>query len=377
MSRTSQFGAFADRDPENAPLLCDLLDALLTFGDLDAAGTRLDGISPAMRALPGVRFREARYALQRGETARAVELLQQLLASTDTAPVGVVHDLAFAQLTLGQVHEALQTLASAQPDNADEVVAIALLKARVLHRLQQCEAALDALASIEAGPRLAEVQGMRALLWLDLGDTQRASAAAALALQLDPDQHEAGIAGGTAALWAQRVDESTLAFERVLARHPDSGRAWLGLGQTRMLRGDIPAARVLLERASREMPDHIGTWHALAWCQLLEGDLAGAHKSFQLAFALDRTFGETHGGFALVHALRGERAEAEASIKRATRLDPIGRAARYAQSVLLVDDGQVEQARQIIDGILVQTPGLHKLPADFIFRLRDLVRPKG
>jgi Tfp pilus assembly protein PilF len=125
------------------------------------------------------------------------------------------------------------------------------------------------------------------------------------------------------------------------------------------------------------MPDHIGTWHALAWCQLLEGDLAGAKRSFDKAFALDRTFGETHGGFALVHALRSERKEAEESIKRATRLDPQGRSARYAKSVLLLDDGQVDEARKLIDDIVARTPGAGAVSADFIFKLRDLVRPKG
>jgi Tfp pilus assembly protein PilF len=144
-----------------------------------------------------------------------------------------------------------------------------------------------------------------------------------------------------------------------------------------MLLGDVPSARSLLERAATTMPDHIGTWHALAWCQLLEGDLAGAKHSFDKAFALDRTFGETHGGFALVHALRSERKEAEESIKRAMRLDPQGRAARYAQSVLLLDEGRVDEARKLVDGIVARTPGKAAVPADFIFKLRDLVRPRG
>jgi Flp pilus assembly protein TadD len=109
----------------------------------------------------------------------------------------------------------------------------------------------------------------------------------------------------------------------------------------------------------------------------LEGDLAGAAHSFERAFAIDRTFGETHGGLALVHALRGDRLAAEESIKRATRLDPQGVSARYARSVLLLDEGRSEDAQTIVDGIL-QSPGhAMAVPADFIFRLRELVRPRG
>lgn len=376
MNRAALLAGFADRDPANPVLLCDLLDELLATGRLDDAAARIGKISLPLRELPGVRFREARCALLSGDTKTTIALLQSLIDSMETVPAGVVHDMAYAQFVEGHAEEALQTLTHAHDADGD-TVALALLKARILHRQKQLEVALEVLAPIQAGARLPEVQGLRALLWLDIGDTTRASEQAELALKADPDQHEAGLVRGTVALWSQRVQESTAAFERVLARHPESGRAWLGLGQNVMLRGDVPVARSMLERAVTEMPDHIGTWHALAWCQLLEGDLAGAKHSFDKAFALDRTFGETHGGFALVHALRFERKEAEESIKRATRLDPQGRAARYAQSVLLLDDGRVDEARKLIDSILARTAGAGAVPADFIFRLRDLVRPRG
>jgi tetratricopeptide (TPR) repeat protein len=376
MNRASQLAVLADSDPGNPILLCDLLDELLTAGDVEQALARLSTAPTALRELPGVRFRQARCALLRGDAKSAITQLQSLLASMKEAPPGVVHDLAYAQFAEGQPEEALKTLAHAHEQGGD-TVALSLLKARILHRQRQLEAALEVLAPIQSGARLPEVQGVRALLWLDLGDNARASVEAELALKADPDQHEAGIVRGNVALTSQRLQESTAAFERVLAKHPESGRAWLGLGQNVMLHGDVPKARALLERASVRMPDHIGTWHALAWCQLLEGDLAGTKRSFDKAFVLDRTFGETHGGFGLVHALRGERKEAEESIKRALRLDPQGRSARYAQSVLLQDEGRIDEARAIIDGIVARTPGAGVVPADFIFKLRELVRPRG
>ena len=376
MNRASQLAAFADRDPANPILLCDLLDELLSAGFVDEATARIANASAVLRELPAVRFREARCALLRGDAQVAIELLKSLLTNMKDVPPGVVHDLAYAQFAQGRTDEAMQTLAQAH-EHGEEAVALLLLKARILHRQNQYDAALEVLAPIQVDARLSEVQGVRALLLLDMGDTARASTVAEKALKADPDQHEAGIVRGTVALWSQQLQESTAAFERVLANHPESGRAWLGLGQDLMLRGDVAAARALLARASVQMPDHIGTWHALAWCQLLEGDLAGAKHSFDKAFALDRTFGETHGGFALVYALRGERKEAEESIKRATRLDPQGRSARYAQSVLLLDEGRADDARKIINDILARTPGVGAVSADFIFKLREIVRPRG
>lgn len=379
MNRASQLAAWADQDPLNPILLCDLLDELLVHGLANETSARLAATPESVRHLPGVRFREARCALMRGDAHTAINVLQPLMDRSGEVPAGVGHDLAYAQFVIGQYDQALQTLAAVH-GQASDAEALALLKARILHRQQKVDAALEALARIDVDrcSRAAEVEGLRALLWLDAGDLAQAGACADKALGVDPDQHEAGIVRGTLALWSQQLDESAVVLERVVALHPESGRAWLGLGQVQMLRGNVPVARVWLERSVRTMPDHIGTWHALAWCQLLEGDLAGAKHSFDKAFALDRTFGETHGGFALVYALRGERKEAEESIKRAMRLDSQGRSARYAQSILLLDEGRTDEARAIVETILDRTPGLGgAVPADFIFRLRDLVRPRS
>lgn len=377
MSRASRLQAFADQDPSNPILLCDLLDELLAEGRVDEALARLRSAPADLQTLTAVKFREARCAMQRRDFAGVVGILQPLMAGIAEPPAGIAHDLAYAQFALGRFDEAWRTLAGVHPQG-DDAVAMVLLKARILHHLQRYDVALEMLATVTSGPRLAEVQGVRALLLLDKGEVARAAIEATQALSADPSQYEAAIVRGTVALWDRHVDESQAAFEQVLRVDPDSGRALLGLGQCRMLRADVPSARTALERAVTEMPNHIGTWHALAWCQLLEGDLAGARHSFDRAFAIDRTFGETHGGFALVYALRGERHEAEESIKRATRLDPDGPSARYARSVLLLDEGRPEEARKIIDGILVQSPGnAMAVPADFIYRLRELVRPKG
>ena len=376
MSRSSQLMGFAERDPTNPILLCDLLDALLAEGRVDEAMTRVQAAPAVLQALPGVKFRQARCAMLRRDFAAAIAILQPLLVDTVAVPpAGIAHDLAYAQFALGQLDAAMHTLAIARAEGED-TVAFALLKARILHHQRQYAPALEALDVVTDGPRLAEAWGLRSLLLLDQGDTAQAMAAASHALELEPSQLEANITRGTVALGERHLDEARQAFEQVLEMDARSGRALLGMGQIDMLHGDVSGARALLEHSAREMPGHIGTWHALAWCQLLEGDLAGAKSSFDRVFAIDRTFGETHGGLALVHALRGERQEAEESIKRATRLDPHGTSARYARSVLLLDEGHPEDAKRIVDGIVAQS--VHQpLPADFIYRLRELVRPRG
>lgn len=377
MNKVAQLEAFAKQDSSNPVLLCDLVDELLMSGQVDAALRHMTSSDAELRAMPSIRFRQARCAMQLQDFATAVAILQPLAAESFGVPAGVMHDLAYAQFALGSPDDALETLSNVSADG-DDAVAVALLMARVLYHQKHYAAALDALAPIHDGARLAEVLGLRAMLHLDNGESVLAADEAIKARRLDPDQFEACVVSGTVALWDRRIDDAQATFERVLISHPNSGRALLGLGENWMLRGDIPTARAVLERAAAEMPEHIGTWHALAWCQLMEGDLSGAKHSFDRAFAIDRTFGETHGGFALVHALRGEREAAMESIKRATRLDPAGPTARYAQSVLLLDEGQPEAAERIVDGILSSSAGRGAgMPKDFVFRLRELVRPKG
>ena len=60
------------------------------------------------------------------------------------------------------------------------------------------------------------------------------------------------------------------------------------------------------------------------------------------------------------------------------RHDPDDRSARYAQSVLLPDDGRLEEAHALVEGILArQSAHDVNVPLDFVLQLREIVRPKG
>lgn len=377
MNRVPGLEMLAYRDPSNPDALCELLDALLLQGEVERARQRLIQAPKEVRALPGVCFREARCALMAGDYAQVVDLLMPFRQAAQPVPAGLCHDLAWAQFLLGDSDGALHSLSFAVATGAD-AIAIHLLKARIWHQQQRLVEALALLDGTPGEDREAERRGLRALLLLDHGQAAEASLEAEQALALDPAQYEACLVNGTLALWARQTDVAISQFQPLVARQPTAGRALLGLGEGLMLRGDIPAALGVLERAASHMSGHIGTWHALAWCQLLLGNLDGAQASFDRAFALDRAFGETHGGRALVHALRGEKALAGEAIKRALRLDPQGRSARYAQSVLLLDEGRESEAQQIVDALASEPlQGQVPIPAGFVHTLRELLRPRA
>lgn len=365
-----QLVSFLRKDPTNTFLAADLLGKLLASGQAAYAITLIEELPAETRADQGLRFLEARAYLQSSNPGRAANILRELISEGANAPA-IYHDLAFAEFAQGRFVAAEQALLPALHEHPP-LPEVQVLHARLLHWQDRLQDALDAIDNALAmRPDNVEAAGVRSLLLLDLNRFDEAGYAALAALSHAPGQLEAGITAGTLALWNQRVEEALTVFGSTVERHPRAGRAVAGLGQAHMLGGDIVAARQLLEHAVVLMPQHIGTWHALAWCQLLTGKRDGAQHSYERAFELDRSFGETHGGFAILHALRGETADAEAAITRARRLDPTGRSAVYAQALLLMNEGRDAEAAALVSPILAQMPIAQATDAlEFLQKLR-------
>lgn len=374
MTRIDRLEAFHLSDPDNPVLAGELVDALLAEGRIEQAQKVLASFPAPVRADPRLRFREARCALLGGRLPEAAEMLKALEQTQIEGPV-LRHDLAFVQLTMGKVDAALKTLEPVLGD-PDAPAAVHILHARLLHWQGDYVGGVRAIDhALSRAPDNAEALGVKALLLLDQGERDAAETTARAALMRESGQPEAAIVVGTLALWNQRLPEAESAFTSTLARQPASGRALLGLGQVELLHNDLPAARALLERAVAAMPNHIGSWHALAWCQLLSGDVAGAQASYERALGIDRTFGETHGGLAIVHALRGEADQARERIKRAQRLDPNGRSMIYARSLLLLEEGRTNEVRNLVAPVLASTPGAESTdPVVFLETLRKRMR---
>lgn len=371
IERLAQLRGFHAMDPANVPLACDLFDALVAAGEYAEADDFLAGLPEVAAAAAGPRFRRARSALMHGRYAEAIAALQSLL-DDGHENVALWHDLAFARLCLRETAAASQVLTEAMARFGDSAE-LAIVAARVAMMDGDFALALARLEQAQVlAPENATVQGVRALALFDAGESDAGYAAAMACLAAHPDQHEALIVAGSVALARQRIDEAETHFGRALSRHPNSGRCLSGFGQVRMLQSRLPEALDILRHAVVAMPDHIGTWHALAWAELLLGQVDAAETSYQRAYDLDRNFADSHGGLALIHALHSRRDEAELAIKRALRLNPQCPTALYAQTVLLEDAGQGEEAVRLL-GTLVQPLGLPEgmTLGEFSRRLRE------
>ena len=334
---------FLAQDPGNVELACELADRYFATGDFVAGRSVLEGLPKELQQQPGVQFRMARLDLTGGDYGRAEHRLRRLLEEGHDSPA-IGHDLAFCLLCQRRLEEASDVVVGTLSRH-EASPELRILQARVALMKPDHAQAEQALArALELDPDNATALGLRALGWLDAGQAAAALEAATACLSRYPDQHEALLAAGTLALWRADRPAAETFFSRALARFPNSGRALSGMGQVLMLEGRLDEARPVLEHAVATMPEHIGSWHALGWLQLLQGNLEAAAQSYRSACELDRNFAESHGGLAVVALLEGRQGDGLASMTRALKLDPHCISGRYAKTLWLESQGELEQS---------------------------------
>lgn len=372
--RAARLRDYLAADSDNVDLACELADLLAADGAPAAAEDVLAGLPDILQNTAAVGFRRARLALSTGRYGDASQQLSSLVQQGVDAPA-VAHDLAFAQLCLRQSERARNTVNDAVARHGGST-ALHVLAARIDLQEQHYDAALAQLrAALALDANDAQAHGVTALALFDSNRPEPALQASVAALQLDGEQHEALLVAGTLALWNREWPEAQALFERALVRFPNSGRVLSGLGQCLMLRNELLQAQAVLEQAVQAMPEHIGTWHALAWTQLLQGDSDAAYTSYQHAYALDRNFADTHGGFGLIAVLRDQHAEAEPSIERALRLDRNSITGRYARSLLLQKQGDTAGSEALLSELL-EAGSMPGVPvAEFAQRLQHTLSP--
>ena len=351
-SRAARLRVYLASDPGNIDLALALGEELVLDGQA-AEAIELLKAHPSSNT-PVVIHRISQWALGCGDYAQALQQLETLRTSHET-PVSIDHDYAFALMCLRRLDDASAAVREAMRRHGQHP-ALVILSARLAMLAGKPEEAISALYALEtAQPLDAQALGVLALALLDTDQNVAAADCAARALDLQGNQHEALLVMGTLALEQTEAAQALAVFDAALHTHSGSGRALSGKGQAHMLLGELPVAENTLLQATRAMPDHLGTWHALAWSQLLQGRPDAARGSFEQANAVDRTFGDTHGGLALVHALQGRTGEAEDALKRALRLDPDSSTARYAQLVLRKGQDGAAATTQELAALLAST----------------------
>jgi len=262
------------------------------------------------------------------------------------------YNLAFVQFRQKRYPEALALLAPA----VTAALPMALvLRARCQHHLgQRADAIIDCKAHLVVAPDDGETHGLLGLLLYEQEQYEEARSHIEAALRYNPKQLEAMLVSASLQSDSQHYDAARSSFDTLLQTHPECGRAWLGLALIELTHMQVHAAKRDIELAATHMPEHIGTWHVLAWIHIMLGDILAAELAFDRALGVDRNFGETHGGLAVIAALQGREDDARASIKRALRLDSQSMSAQYAEMLIMQRHGQHNQAQAVLEAILTR-----------------------
>lgn len=357
-NRLDRYEEYVRADPANPSLLGDAFDMALAAGELDTAERH---IGRALAQWPDDMYflnRSAQLHAARKDWVAAESVLSDL-CTHHPDEAGLVVSLASVYYHTERYEETRAMLERLLASGELPAEGYPLLL-RSLHRLNDLPAAVEIIDSHrEAIIGQAETVGVAALIFLDAGGFANAASWSELALQHDSSSPEGLVTAGAVALARQDIGTAEALLNLAMQVRPQEGRVWSSLGLVSLLRQDFDRARQQLERATALMPDHVGTWHVLGWIYIFRGDAVAGERIFRHALAMDRNFGESHGGLAVTLAMQSKREEAEEEVHIAQRLDPKSLSAHYASALLRGDTTHPERFAALTRRVLntTEAPG--------------------
>lgn len=350
----AQFESYIKADPNNHLLWLSVGDLYHRAGRFDEAIACYErclihapGHPPARSGLASVMISQHRFD-------EAEKLLRGLVEQGDTN-AAVLHNLGLALFYQDRWDQARQCFSDAATRGLRTPSTFAYLS-RCCHHLGLMPEAIEACRTWSELATSGDSRGYLALLEMDNGNMAQASAVADEVLAEQPEQIDASVVAGTAAIERQNIGYARGRFSLVLQKQPNHPRAWLGIGLVHLFDGEHEQAIDALQRATRLMPTNAGTMVTLGWAQLVAKHVGAAEASFRQAIAIERNFSESHGGLATTLALSGRADEANEEIKVALRLDPRSFGAVFAKTIMLKMRGKERAATELLAKALQQSP---------------------
>lgn len=342
MSPFDRLTSFLEQDPQNANLAADAVEAAIAEDRLDEAQALLArGPVDAPRAA----YLNGLVAMRRQDWAGAAALYQGMFDTGETAPA-IRFNLAWSLAMEKRAAEALAVLDEA---TAQALPQAAELEIRLRHELGEFDSAeARAHALLALHPDHRGLNAAVATLAIDVEDTALAARCASKA----GDHPEALTTLGTLALESEDSATARALFAQALERDPQSPRALIGHGLSRLIDADHGGAAAELDRGAELFGTHLGSWIAAGWAHFTAGDTATARSRFEHALGLDDSFAESHGSLAALDVLEGDLDSARRRIAIARRLDRTSFSAALADMLLAAGSGDAERSRRIFEAAL-------------------------
>lgn len=341
-TRYERLAAFLEQDPHNPKLAAETVEAAL-------AENRLDEAQDLLTSRP-IETTRAAYlagllAMRHEDWGAAAIHYRGMLDAGEDAPA-IRFNLAWSLAMEKQSDEALSLLDEA---TAQALPQAAELEIRLRHELGEFETAESrARTLLERHPDHRGLNAAVATLAIDIEDTELAARCARKA----GDHPEALTTLGTLALETEDNASARKWFGQALASDPNSPRALIGHGLSRLIDADHAGAAGELDRGAELFGTHLGSWIAAGWAHFTAGDTNTARSRFEHALALDESFAESHGSLAALDVLAGNLDDARRRIAIARRLDRASFSAALAEMLLAAGSGDAQKAQRIFEAAL-------------------------
>lgn len=280
--------------------------------------------------------------------------------------VGIQTHLATARLTLGQPAEATQELEKTlQQAPKSPVVSETLFFAALA--TGDMHTAANALAKIRAAqgdtPIYENLQGLYKLANLDVAGARQEFADI---VKKHPDFLQARINLARVTAMEGRQQDSEQILAKILAKHPAAQPALTMLATDYARSKDLAKATTLFENAHKSEPNNVQLTAALGELYI---HLGAAQKAVDLAksqTAVHATTPEVMAMKAAAFIALGQKSQAIATDSDLLKSDPTLVGVRHQLVSLLVDTGNFQQARNVVQAGLAATPHVYQLYQDYV-----------
>jgi tetratricopeptide (TPR) repeat protein len=170
-----------------------------------------------------------------------------------------------------------------------------------------------------------------------------------------PDDLAVAYLLGTALIREKRVEEGQILVDRIL-RNGDSSEAHLMLGTAKMGVSDFAGARDEFAKAVTLNPNLPEVHVLYAKALMLTGDSDLSQKEFKAELGVDPYNFDANLQLGAMARQEQNYEEAHKYFIRAEETRPGDPGVRYQLALIAVDQGELEKARQILDGLVKESP---------------------
>jgi Flp pilus assembly protein TadD len=160
---------------------------------------------------------------------------------------------------------------------------------------------------------------------------------------------------GTALIREKRVDEGQVLVDRIL-RNGDSAEAHLMLGSAKMSVLDYAGARDEFAKAVKLNPDLPEVHGLYAQALVFTGDSDLSSKEFKAELAVDAFNFDANLQLGAAARIEQNYEEAHKYLARALETRPGDPGVRYQLALIALDEGKLDEARQILEGLVKESP---------------------